>query len=240
MFSLARLLIRFHPKLLYRENAAGQTPAELAHDQFIAFQFPKPKKVTTDLKRSGVNKALCIKPEVYSLKVGLKQKSPEEKHKMLAIVGLSGSYSDDEIYEITSTAGISQDYEDKMLGETRIKENTSKKVMWDLCQTAMKKHTFSRRLASLHKTTNIASRLNEQYAASGYFSELNDKDEEGEGGEEEEKAKQKKKKEEKPSDFSTMELAGRLHTAWRSDGVEHEPVKMAIYCEDCATYHSGF
>ena len=39
---LSQVLVDFHPKLLYRENAVGRTPAELAYHMFLAQIFVEP------------------------------------------------------------------------------------------------------------------------------------------------------------------------------------------------------
>ncbi|KAK3937074.1 Ankycorbin [Diplogelasinospora grovesii] len=41
--SLVRTLLEFCPDLLYRENAVGRTPAEVAHDRFIASKMAAPE-----------------------------------------------------------------------------------------------------------------------------------------------------------------------------------------------------
>lgn len=43
---LTRLLVNFRPKLLYRENAVGRTPAELAHHKYMSTVFVAPDNST--------------------------------------------------------------------------------------------------------------------------------------------------------------------------------------------------
>ncbi|KAI5466053.1 ankyrin repeat-containing domain protein [Mariannaea sp. PMI_226] len=247
MFSLARVLIEFQPRLLYRENAVGRTPVEIAHDRFTASnQFAQPQRISLGGNLKGPDIAVCTKPEVYALRASLKGKTQEEKVEMLARVGLSGSYSDEETFQIISCAGIGQDYEDKKPGEERIKDETSKKVMWDLCLTATKKNHLSRRLASLHEANDVASRIGEEYAASRYFSIESKEESNGESSEGEEE-EQRKTKKEKPTDFSTTELEMRSSTAWKSGEELSEEKELQIpgyfhrdyvaYCTMCETHH---
>ncbi|KAE9978534.1 hypothetical protein EG327_007387 [Venturia inaequalis] len=44
-FPLAKILLDFNPDLLYRENATGRTPAEVAQDMCLATKFSDPKQL---------------------------------------------------------------------------------------------------------------------------------------------------------------------------------------------------
>lgn len=213
MLSIAQVLVEFKPKLLYRENAVGRTPAELAHDRLTEKRFSKPDRLWLD-KRVNIQTLLNTKPEDFVAKNTLKNKSLEEKQELLASVGLSGSYSDEEIPRIMGSMG-SKEYQNHSLDTKATKE-----VMWALCLEAMQIHPINRRLVSLNEANDVAKRLGEKYSASRYFSiQARGEDEDGEDeGETQEVL-----------DFATRELTSRMGGAWSFFGDEK--------CSDCGEHH---
>lgn len=71
---LTRLLVNFRPKLLYRENAVGRTPAELAYHEYISGVFVSPHNTVPmatcrnpeDWVRSIRQEALPTRPNKYA------------------------------------------------------------------------------------------------------------------------------------------------------------------------------
>jgi ankyrin repeat protein len=227
MLSLTQVLVNFQPKLLYRENAVGRTPAELAHDRLTGDRFAKPDRLSID-KHVKVQTLMSTSPGDFVTKATLKNKSSEEKAEMLANVGLSGDYSAKEILQIMGSMGVSKEYEDNSLND-----KAKKQVMWDLCLTTMQRNPLNRRLVSLNEANDVAKRLGEKYSASRYFSiQARAEDEDGEEGEEKE-AKE-------ASDFATNELTSRMGGAWSYFGDDEKKNKSSEggnWCSGCGQYH---
>ncbi|KAH6898608.1 hypothetical protein B0T10DRAFT_505216 [Thelonectria olida] len=228
MLSLTQVLVHFQPKLLYRENAVGRTPAELAHDRLTADRFSKPDRLSID-KHVKVQTLMSTSPGDFVSKATLQNKSTEEKQEMLASVGLSGHYNAKEISQIMGSMGVGKDFEG-----TGLNDKAKKQVMWDLCLTTMQKSPLNRRLVSLNEANDVAKRLGEKYSASRYFSiQARGEDEDGEEGEETENKE--------ASDFATNELTSRMGGAWSFFGDDEKKRKGRTsegnWCEGCGQYH---
>ena len=141
---LIKLLIDFNPRLLYRENAVGRTPAELAHDALTDQMFSTPPS-------GPISRPSDVLDDV---------------EEMQALTGLSGTYHADELENILSAMGLGSPSEHWGF----IKEERAVHVIWDLCKTAMSKNPGKRRLVSLNEANDVARRLGESHQASRYFS----------------------------------------------------------------------
>ncbi|KAF4472702.1 ankyrin repeat [Fusarium albosuccineum] len=232
MLSLAHVLVSFRPRLLYRENAVGRTPAELARDRLTGQKFAKP----SSLKLDKHNQALTVinkKPGYFAAEANPEAQTEEQRRELLASVGLGDSYSPHDASQILRSMGATRNG-----GHKKLDDITIKAVMWDLCRTAMEKNPENRRLVSLNEANDVAKRLGEKYSASRYFSiQARGEDEDGEDAED---------KEDKTTDFATQQLNSRQRSAWdktylnrrdRLDSDEDDSSQSAGYCADCGEYH---
>ncbi|KPM38970.1 hypothetical protein AK830_g7594 [Neonectria ditissima] len=202
MLSLAHVLITFKPSLLYRENAVGRTPAEVAQDRLTGVRFAKPKNL--DLNKD--NKAPALKnkkPQEFADKAAQESETSEQTMKLLADLDLSGTYSKNEVSQILGSMGVRKNDH----GNNILSDEAAKGVMWDLCLTATEKHPSKRRLVSLNEANDVAKRLGEKYSASRYFSiqARNEDDDDVDKEDQEDK---------EITDFATDQLRSRLGQAW--------------------------
>ncbi|KAK2010144.1 ankyrin [Colletotrichum eremochloae] len=63
---LAEALVRYKPKLLYRENAVGRTPAEIAREHVTAEKLTAPRSVVLNSSNSGKNPTAYVNMPVAS------------------------------------------------------------------------------------------------------------------------------------------------------------------------------
>lgn len=64
---LAKGLLKFRPKLLYRENAVGRTPAEIAHHQVVSNKFDPRGDITRPMNHNngGITNLASKSPEKF-------------------------------------------------------------------------------------------------------------------------------------------------------------------------------
>ncbi|KAF4955378.1 hypothetical protein FSARC_11864 [Fusarium sarcochroum] len=201
MIALVQVLVDFKSSLVYRENAVGRTPAELAHDQLTAQKFVmlnKPSLNGQDRVVDTVNK----RPEDFVHEATI-ETTAEQSKEDLARLGLSDTYKPDQASRILSSIGVS-----KTCSGNELDNRTIKGVMWDLCRTAMQKHPGHRRLVSLNEANDVAKRLGEKYSASRYFS-IQARVDDDEDPEEKEVSS--------TVDFAVQELNSRLSRAWSTE-----------------------
>lgn len=167
MISLARVIVEFKPRLLYRENAVGRTPAELAHDRLTEQKFKKPDNIKQD-KRDCATHLINKKKEEFAAHVNPEAHTAEQRKELLTGLGLSNTYSAVEFAQIMRSMGESN--KKRKRDEKTLSGSVAKVVAWDLCLTAMEKHPERRRLVSLNEANDVAKRLGEKYSASRYFS----------------------------------------------------------------------
>ncbi|CAM1506895.1 Fc.00g065360.m01.CDS01 [Cosmosporella sp. VM-42] len=224
MVSLAHELVKFKPRLVYRENAVGRTPAELAHDRLVGEKFRKPETMKLD-KHSKLENIVNKKPEDFLGQARLKAKTPEQKKELLVNLGLSGYYDTDEIIKTLASMGLESHYHGNELST-----KSKKQVIWDLCSTAMEQHPDKRRLVSLNEANDVAKRLGEKYTASRYFSiQARGEDEDGEEEEDNEPI----------VDFASQQFNSKLLWAWKGDDdtEEEKANDDSEYCSNCGEYH---
>ncbi|KAG5981462.1 hypothetical protein E4U55_002909 [Claviceps digitariae] len=204
MLSLVKVLIDHNPQQIYRENAVGRTPAELAHDGFIDKLFTRPELPKND-KSDQATKLVDKSTDEYRDEAALRGKADALLRTDIADLGLREKYTTRELVLIIRAMGIGEGKHTRDLPSTKLKA-----VIWDLIATTMSKHPGKRRLVSLNEANDVARRLGEKHTSSRYF-EVNsprrneDDDvasvEDGHNGEE-------------PSDFVTKTLADRWESAW--------------------------
>lgn len=222
MVSIVKILIDFKPQLLYRENAVGRTPAEVAQDEATADQFAQQSK----LKSERVDKldAWPTKPVSEFVPCStIKDLSPDQLRDKVVELGLRGQYTPAQVAAIIGAVGLAQSQE-------TLAPTTGNTVIWDLCSTAMDKNPGKRRLVSLHEANDVAKRLGEKHTSSRYFSiQARGEDDDEEKDEAEEKDTR---------DFAANQLAIKRHSAWwfdsfigRDFGIEE--------CGKCNRYHDG-
>ncbi|KAM5381008.1 hypothetical protein ACJZ2D_003123 [Fusarium nematophilum] len=224
MVCLVRVLVDFKPRLLYRENAVGRTPAELAHDRLTSQKFTRPDSPKLN-KHNGAVAVTSRSTEEYARKASLEAHTAEQKRDLLAGLGLGDAYSTNEVSRIVASMGVGEERNGKKLDDSMIKA-----VVWDLCRTSMEKHPEHRRLVSLNEANDVAKRLGEKYSASRYFS-IQARDEDEDPDEKEDKS---------TDDFATLELRSRLGQAWKTKDSKEEDENRAEdtrYCSDCGEYH---
>lgn len=243
MISLARVIVEFKPRLLYRENAVGRTPAELAHDRLTEQKFKKPDNIKQD-KHDCATYLINKKKEEFASHANPEAHTEEQRKELLAGLGLSNTYSAAEFSQIMRSMGESN--KKRKRDEKDLSGSVAKVVAWDLCLTAMEKHPERRRLVSLNEANDVAKRLGEKYSASRYFS-IQAKAE-SENGEEQE---------DQDVDFATSQARGASYwiterdiKGWESDEGEEDKedendddsdlesvLSRGSYCANCREYH---
>lgn len=177
--ALTTALIDFKPALLYRENAVGRTPAEIAEDLLKAKPLSRPMQFRSHHNRSSQNHGQQMASrDAREYKNDMKKKSstrnqPADKSRIEAL-GLSGDYTIAELSTIYQVLGL--DGDDNPPSHTHLQSFNNKnsplakRVIWDLCATAMRKHPSPRRLVSLNEANDVARRLGDMQPASRVFS----------------------------------------------------------------------
>ncbi|KAK2600284.1 hypothetical protein QQS21_005003 [Conoideocrella luteorostrata] len=200
MLSLVKVLVEFNPQQVYRENAVGRTPAELAHDGLISQIIRQPDRPQID-RNEQISQIVSKSTDSYKDEAVLQAKSDQLKTDITDL-GLSGEYTAKDLALILPSMGIGEGKLAKNLPVNKLKS-----IIWDFMATAMLKHPGKRRLVSLNEANDVARRLGEKHTGSRYFSVESRKDED------DEVASYDGKKDEK-SDFVTVKLVDRLDSAW--------------------------
>lgn len=232
MVSLVSALAKFKPRLLYRENAVGRTPAEVAQDRLTGVNFAKPEALKLH-KHGRLDNIVGQKPEDFAELAIIRAKTDEQARELLLGAGLSGYYGKDNILKVLAALGTGHKYDGAALDD-----NAKKQVIWDLCSTTMEKHPEKRRLVSLNEANDVAKRLGEKYSASRYFSVQAQQDD-SDADEEDKEDKVDKT----TVDFSVSELNSRIGLAWKEeqnkDGNEDSDgeSRSSSYCTSCGEYH---
>ncbi|KAF5656927.1 ankyrin repeat protein [Fusarium heterosporum] len=201
--AVVQVLLQFKPHLVYRENAVGRTPAEVAQDQLTGYKFTMPGKLRLD-NRNHVSDVLQKDEQEFVHKAVTEARPLEQIRKSLEELGLSDTYKPNEVPIILASMAI----EDRPSFNQRnsLSGRTTDEVMWDLCRTAMQKNPGTRRLVSLNEANDVAKRLGEKYSASRYYSVQSRVDDEDDEGEEREV--------DNTVDFAVQEMNNRWSQAW--------------------------
>lgn len=222
MVSLVKVLVDFKPQLLYRENAVGRTPAEIAHDRIIEGRFAKPDRIQKSSNQAALENFADRNPESFLADESVRGKTSDNLKELVTELGLSDKYDASEVAGILGSIGAKSYSTRASLDDAALK-----RVIWDLCQTTMEKYVGKRRLVSLNEANDVARRLGEKYTGSRYFSiQARGEDEENED----------KDQEEVKGDFASNELNTRVSAAWTIS--EFEAKEYGIEkCKDCKRYH---
>jgi hypothetical protein len=184
--AMVKALLEFRPKLLYRENAVGRTPAEVARDRVTAEMFEQPSQISMPSANNAVTTILGKEVKDF---IDSKDSDDDDDD------------DEDESDDEEEKKRKSSDYQ------------TPKKQIWATCLDTLKNHPDKRRLVSLNEANDVAKRLGEQYNSSRYFSiqaRPDDDDEEEEKDEEEEERNRKN-----TEDFSVQKKTAKYHEAWQ-------------------------
>ncbi|EWZ91700.1 hypothetical protein FOWG_07127 [Fusarium oxysporum f. sp. lycopersici MN25] len=201
MIAAVRVLVEFKPSLVYRENAVGRTPAELAHDKLTSQKFTMPDKPSIK-DRNRVHDTLRKNSEEFIQEAAMDAHSTEQR-RSLESLGLSDTYKPQEVPLILASMGVEKNRSSK-----RLESRSIDLVLWDLCRTTMKQHPGKRRLVSLNEANDVAKRLGEKYSASRYFSVQARVDDEEVDPDEKESGT--------TIDFAVQEMKSRLSQAWET------------------------
>jgi Ankyrin repeats (many copies) len=232
--AIIRYLVEFRPQLLYRENAVGRTPAEIANDRLATCIFRHPDHLRFHHNEENKSSALALKKreeEEFILdKLShdeMLRKTAEDLHRAS---GLSESYTPHQLARILGAMGLDNP-KDWDRNDLQAPPLLDKRVAWDLCHVAMRKHAGKRRLVSLNEANDVARRLGESDVTSRYFSVNSRKVEDGE--EEEDKEEDESKK---LSDFVRDSLQ---HAAeWLIQERDEEAIKAIPECPQCKAHHT--
>ncbi|UKZ55109.1 hypothetical protein TrVGV298_008926 [Trichoderma virens] len=221
MVSIVKVLIDFKPQLLYRENAVGRTPAEVAQDKVTADQFARQIKLQS--KRGDKLDAWPTKAvsEFITCET-IEGLSDDQLREKVVELGLSGQYQPAQVAAIIGLVGLEQSKE-------TLSDNTRNTVIWDLCKTCMDKNPGKRRLVSLNEANDVAKRLGEKHTASRYFSiqgRAEDDDDEAEDDKEEKDTR----------DFAAQQLSSNLSKAWKINKFVAKDFGLEK-CDGCGSYH---
>lgn len=183
--ALVHELVKFRPQLLYRENAVGRTPSEVAHDMTLGDTFRAPQDPFRSSNAQSLESWATRQPGEFLHDSEVK--SDGELEKLKALQGgtlLRDEYSSSELGDILKNLNVREPGAKlvERTGGISVDTVTAAKVIWDICRTATAKHPGKRRLVSLNEANDVARRLGESHSRSRYFSvesRRNDDDEDG-------------------------------------------------------------
>lgn len=230
--AIVNVLIRHKPELLFRENAVGRTPFEIAQARVTEKQFERPSNLSRrDQDKSAENLLEAMKVERSKASDSSQTFDAERTAELLQKFGLSRKYDSDDLRAIGGSLGINIGEDDN---QRRLADEKIPRVMLDLCSTAQKDNSANRRLVSLNEANDVAKRLGEQFVGSRYFTvQSRGEDEEGDEDAEEEEKKEKK------SDFVVGQRES--YTSWKTWGSFENPSddvkEHAHKCKECEHWH---
>lgn len=233
--ALVKVMVDFKPELLFRENAVGRTPLELAKDRVTACQFRKPDVSYRSRTNVTADSLLESAQQQIRKRSNNKDQDPETIKRVYADIGLSHEYKADNFHDICGTFGFSQ-------GEdfARVNKDDLKQLIWDYCATAAEKHPDAkRRLVSLNEANDVAKRLGERFVDSRYFSSRARPDDENTDSEDDEApTKEKKKKDDFAAECAKNQRAwisfNEKQVAAKAEGAEEY---FGEKCETCKHWH---
>lgn len=228
--SVAKVLVDYKPSLLYRENAVGRTPAEVAYETLTSNQLARPNRIQLNRQEDIVDIYARRSPQefVKESRIAAEEMDKPADKGQIEELGLSGDYTRLQVAKIRGSMGLAGS--NKAGDRVTFHSNLSKQVIWDLCRTAMSRHPDARRLVSLNEANDVARRLGEQETRSRYFS-VNARHDEDEDGEEEEE------RDEKQGDFATRAMNDRRPDPWATVGENKAKEEGFDKCAQCDTYH---
>ena len=225
--AIANTLIEHRPELLFRENAVGRTPFEIAQARVSQNQFKRPET----RHRSSSDKSANTLVETWREERKSEGEDTEMTEEgMFKQLGLSREYDQKDFKPIQSELGV---YRGPPLGK-QLATDMLPTVMLDLCSTSMEKHPAKRRLVSLNEANDVAKRLGEHFVANRYFTvRSRGEDEDGEAESDHGETKETK------SDVVTMERSSAQ--AWQFHGGQWKGNDDGYLqkCKTCGDYHEG-
>ncbi|KAK7211422.1 hypothetical protein V2G26_018600 [Clonostachys chloroleuca] len=161
--AITKTLIEFKPSLIYRENAVGRTPLEVAQDIVTASKLARPRQIELSRLEPGDRKAPFEFGDRNATPVPSPGRSGESRAAAVNAekLGVTEKYSERVLARITWEVG---------LGGTSVKpskeltKRLSKAVILDLCATGANNNQMKRRLVSLDEANDVARRLGEMKA----------------------------------------------------------------------------
>ncbi len=230
--AIIRFLVDFRPQLLYRENAVGRTPAELANDQLATYVFQNPNSQRSyhndDAKSSAMELKKRDKSEFMLDKLAQDEMLKKRAEDMREASGLGDVYTPHQLARILGAMGLDnpREWDRNDLQTAGLPE----RVMWDLCQVVMGRHAGKRRLVSLNEANDVARRLGESDVTSRYFS-VNRRSAEDDEPEDKEEDESKKL-----SDFVQESL--QRANEWLIQEREGDAEKAIPKCTHCEKHHT--
>ncbi|KAH8176109.1 ankyrin repeats (3 copies) domain-containing protein [Sarocladium implicatum] len=224
--AIANTLIEHRPELMFRENAVGRTPFEIAQARVSQKQFKRPET----RNQGGSNQtADNMLEKVREEKKSSGEDTEMTEEGMFKKLGLSREYEQKDYKPIQSELGV---YRGPGLSK-HLDTDMLPTVMLDLCTTAMEQHPAKRRLVSLNEANDVAKRLGEHFIAKRYFTVQSRVEDDDAASNDGETAKEVK------SDVVTMERsASRAWYRWSSDWTGNDDGYFEK-CGTCGDYHEG-
>lgn len=225
--AITKALIDLRPSLLYRENAVGRTPAEVAYDTLTSSQLAKPDN-NVNYQQSGFVRDIAKRnASEFGADAVVKRLAPDDIKAKTDELGLDGIYSAEDIIAIHGSTGLAGSKPIRRAGA-----KLAKQAIWDFCDSAMRKHPGVRRLVSLNEANDVARRLGEQDTRSRYFS-VEARRDEYEDEEDKEDNEDKSK-----DDFAAQELQQSLQGAWKHEKSEEKAQELGLeWCDECMLFH---
>lgn len=231
--AIIRTLVDFRPQLLYRENAVGRTPAEIARDRLATCIFKRPENQRYYYDEDATSKALALRKrdqgEFVLDKISQDEILKSKADEMHEAAGLGEVYTGNQLARILGAMGI--DNPKNWNCNDLETPDLDRRVIWDFCSVAMRKHAGKRRLVSLNEANDVARRLGESEVSSRYFS-VNNRSKEDEDEQEKEEDEEKK-----VATFVEQSLGGA--SAWQIQERDDKARKAIPKCADCEKHHTN-
>lgn len=199
--AITKKLVDFKPSLLYRENAVGRTPAEMANDILTGQQFEYPRRRSRYSPHENKINILALKdPKQFALDAKMREapaggvRAEAERH------GLGDEYAVESLNAVLGSMGRRGNDP-----PSTVTEEQAKRAVYDICRTAAAGNPGVRRLVSLNEANDVARRLGEQQQQSRYFAVNNRGDGSDDGNEE---------KQEATEDYAVQQANAAFSRAW--------------------------
>lgn len=225
--ALIRAVLDAKPELLYRENAVGRTPAEVARDRFVA------DKITV-LRATGYGH----NPNAYHRYLGHGHTSPSTD----GLAALLSKPFTDFIDKKTDSSAVARSDDNASESDIQTTDESGSHVeqIWDICRGYLDAHAGSkRRLVSLHEANDVARRLGQQKSRGRYAFKLRATPEASDDEDEDEEEKRKRRAK-GGADVVNQYWADPPHQEWWEvkDDAENDKVMEDLpVCEVCGDRH---
>lgn len=236
--AIIRHLVDLRPQLVYRENAVGRTPAEIANDALATCIFRRPDdyryyRHSNNEKSSALRLKDRAQEEFILDRLSQDELLKQKAEDMHQASGLSEAYTPHQLARILGAMGRDNP---KDWDRTDLQTpDLEKRVMWDLCNVAMRKHAGKRRLVSLNEANDVARRLGESDVTSRYFSVNSRKPDDDEAQSEEPEKEEDEGK--KLSDFVATSMDNTRR--WLIQKRDQKAEKAIPKCPLCSEHHTN-